>query len=512
MNAYELFTKKINNQEQKECLQLLLYTQQGNWQFAQLLHTLINYYSKDSNIDLSKILIKKDINNNIQLCNTYQYEKRKSPKKEKVIKFMKYLFQNHYKSQYIIDAEQDWNIFQKWIAAFEKIWFPKKSVIHKVINKIGSINYPQLLLLPNQNIIHSKSNNQNSLILQNSFHLNFNGIEYLNNQFWNEFFKEKGQQDSYNEIYISWNKFIGLIDPIHLIPIGEGKLYNQEKQSYFGCDQFFYTIPNGKFTHLQFNNQDIKRNKGDGSDFRKNNSISFSDEFNITPNLSKSLFDGGWLNQILVDYLIKKYNMEQKLINQRLAKYQIIVMDTRQAQDIFSSQITKNEEINLEYAQQFWNDQNFEVNKSMRLIILINVDRCHFICICIEEDVIYILNSMNSTWSDNIVGQQVNKFYQLLKTKKSQIKIQSQDQVSSYQQQVKIQILNVPQQRNGYDCSIYTLFNSMQLIKHSHTKITDIDFQVSPLQISELRFQFFQDLINNNAFLSNQKVWYPISR
>lgn len=38
----------------------------------------------------------------------------------------------------------------------------------------------------------------------------------------------------------------------------------------------------------------------------------------------------------------------------------------------------------------------FETNKRMRVVNLINVDRCHFICVCIEDDVIYILNSMNS--------------------------------------------------------------------------------------------------------------------
>lgn len=49
---------------------------------------------------------------------------------------MGHLFEIHYKSKCIKLDENDWDKFEKWIAAFDKIWFTQKN-IHKVIYKIG---------------------------------------------------------------------------------------------------------------------------------------------------------------------------------------------------------------------------------------------------------------------------------------------------------------------------------------------------------------------------------------
>ncbi|CAD8132618.1 unnamed protein product [Paramecium octaurelia] len=532
MDAYQLFTQQIKHIEHKECLLLLLNTQVGNNQFAQLLRTLILYYDQHHNIDLKQVFIKKDTNHTIQIINMcFLQNKQKELTQKKVIEFMRYLFGKYYQSKCVTIEDKDWDQFEKWIAAFKKIWFTQKP-IHKVIHKIGSTEYSTLLLLPNHNIIRSISNSQNNLLLKNSSHLYFNENEYLIQNFWNQCadvinrstLNFSGQMEQEYSFIIKnpndrkiWDKFLGFIDPVYLIPRGHGKLSNQERQLQFECDFFFYTIPSAKFTYSEFDilKQKVQSCSRDGSDFRNSKPLVTSDEFHITYIFAKALFDGGWLNQILVDYLISKYYQQQQLINQREAKYQIVLMDTRQAQDIFSSQITQAEQINLDYAKQFFNSINYQENKSMRLVILLNVDRCHFICICIEEDTVYILNSMNSSWSDEIVGRQISKIYSLFRERQPKFK----NQFSFIQQSANLQELEpkkkvviLPQQRNAYDCSIYTLFNSMQLIKHNDINVNEINFEVEPLQISELRLQFLQELVNNNAFLSNQKKWYLNSR
>ncbi|CAK74921.1 unnamed protein product (macronuclear) [Paramecium tetraurelia] len=457
--------------------------------------------------------------------------KQRELTEKKVIEFMRYLFGIYYQSKRITFEEKDWDQLEKWIAAFKKMWFTQKP-IHKVIHKIGSTEYSTLLLLPNHNIIRSITNSQNTMLLKNSSHCYYNENEYLIQNFWNQcsdvinqsmlkFTGKMQQEQSFiakrpNDSKI-WDKFLGFIDPVYLIPRGQGKLSNQERQMLFECDQFFYTIPSAKFTYSEFDiqKQKVQSCPGDGSDFRNIKPIVVSDEFHITPNFAKALFDGGWLNQILVDYFIRQYYPQQQLINHREAKYQIVLMDTRQAQDIFSSQITQVDQINLEYANQFFNPINCQENKSLRLVILINVDRCHFICICIEEDTIYILNSMNSTWSDEIVGRQISKIYSLFREKQRQLRNQScfiEQSANFLELEPKQKVVKVPQQRNAYDCSIYTLFNSMQLIKHTDISVTEINFEVGPKQISELRLQFLHELVNNNAFLSNQKKWYLNSR
>ncbi|CAD8061719.1 unnamed protein product [Paramecium sonneborni] len=497
--AYQLFSKKIENKEHEQCLQLLLYTMNGRNSFRHLILSLTDQYLKNREINFATVLITNQ-NQNIEINTIYHVEPNDDLFKVKITQvnqLINNLFVNYYQSNQM----KNFKTLDELISIFESIWFPKKTTIKKVIRKIGEKDYRQILLLPNNNIIYTNSNHNDNIILQNSSHFIFNDV--LPNLL-----------PPSNLFLKSQLHFIGYLDPVYLIPRGQGILFNNNDSDFcqFKCENFFYTISNGEFQAFNSGQEYFKKGKmkngqeiQDGLKFIHEKSIAFTDESSITEKFAKSLYPGEWLNQILVDYIIKQYYFQQLLISKiknesKKKLFNIVLIDTRDSQDIFSSQITQIDKINEEYSIKLLDKISTEIDN--RFILLLNVDRCHFICICIEETNIYILNSMNSQRQDKIVGEKIQEFKQFIQKEMS--KQGFKDKFSDTQ----IKIKNVPQQTNGHDCSIYTLFNAMQLIKHQDIKIDDIDFEVSPIQIAELRFQFFQHLLNNNSILSNKKKWF----
>ncbi|CAD8077623.1 unnamed protein product [Paramecium sonneborni] len=186
------------------------------------------------------------------------------------------------------------------------------------------------------------------------------------------------------------------------------------------------------------------------------------------------LTEDKWINQLLVDYYLRILSDYYK----NVLKEQIYLFNTSQSQDIFTSQISqidpKDLKISLKY-QQIIN----QYQKYRKIIFILNADQVHFLVVVYQNETLYMLNSY-ATKNDQQILSAV---------------------ASIFPNKLNLQCLEVEQQKNTHDCSLYSIYNVMLQYKYHNKDVHKIDYKVPFKYIKRLRFHLKNVICNDYAHI-----------
>ncbi|CAD8112470.1 unnamed protein product [Paramecium primaurelia] len=186
-----------------------------------------------------------------------------------------------------------------------------------------------------------------------------------------------------------------------------------------------------------------------------------------------------WINQTIIDFYLELIQDYFRIINPDKT---ILLINTIMCQDIFSSMVS-------DISNQISIPQKIEElilqNIHNRIILIMNIDRSHFVTLVFQNNTLFLLNSMNY-FLDNRILEKVIQIFPLS------------------EKQIEMKILPVPQQQNGYDCGLYSIFNVLLQYINIDTPVDQIDYSIeTPQKINYLR----QHL--RNVFLNDYAHLYP---
>ncbi|CAD8061725.1 unnamed protein product [Paramecium sonneborni] len=210
----------------------------------------------------------------------------------------------------------------------------------------------------------------------------------------------------------------------------------------------------------------------------------------------KTIFEGRWINQKILDIYLDQFTREYKMINEKkqtMMNYQNYVINSCDCADIFSSDIFDQQFYLEEKWKAFQADHNIDINNlKNRFILALNLNRSHFIVLVLEFDpnekqgTIYLLDSIPNPFTKKQfeTGQQnIQSLFPNFIIKKEIQRIDKN----------KIEI-----QKNGYDCGIHCIYNSIQVFKEKNKKMTDINFKIEDKhKINRLRRHVYLTMVNN---------------
>ncbi|CAK67039.1 unnamed protein product (macronuclear) [Paramecium tetraurelia] len=201
-------------------------------------------------------------------------------------------------------------------------------------------------------------------------------------------------------------------------------------------------------------------------------------EFSINNYLFLGLRECNWINQLLIDYYLELIQDYFRVMN---PDNQIFLINTITSQDIFSSVIScSSSDISIPKKIQ----ELILKNAFNRLIIILNVDRSHFVTLVFQNNTLYMLNSMN--YCDEMILEKVSFLFLHLHLEK----------------QIERRILTVPQQENGHDCGLYSIFNVLLQYINVNTPVDQIDYNIeTPERIAYLRQHLRNVLLNDYSHL-----------
>ncbi|CAD8209050.1 unnamed protein product [Paramecium octaurelia] len=195
-------------------------------------------------------------------------------------------------------------------------------------------------------------------------------------------------------------------------------------------------------------------------------------EFSINNFVFLGLRESNWINQLLIDYYLELIQGYFRMMN---PDNQIMLINTVMSQDIFSSIVScQNSQISIPKEI----EELILKNAFNRIILILNVDRSHFVTLVFQNNTLYMLNSMN--YNDEMILEKVNLLFQPL------------------EKQIEKRILRVPQQENGHDCGLYSIFNVLLQYLNIEIPVDQIDYNIeTPERVSQLR-QHLRDVFLND--------------
>ncbi|CAK78079.1 unnamed protein product (macronuclear) [Paramecium tetraurelia] len=201
-------------------------------------------------------------------------------------------------------------------------------------------------------------------------------------------------------------------------------------------------------------------------------------DISINNHFFSGLTEEKWINQLLVDYYLRLLSDYYKTSS----KAQIYLFNTSQSQDLFTSQISLVDQKSLKVPQKHEQVIN-DFQKYNKIIFILNADQVHFLVLVYQNKSLYMLNSY-ATQNDQKILQAVGSIFPI---------------------QLNLQQIQVEQQQNTYDCSLYSIYNVMLQYKYYNLDVEKIDYRVSYKYIKKLRLHLKNIISNDYAHIILQQ-------
>ncbi|CAD8159431.1 unnamed protein product [Paramecium pentaurelia] len=197
-------------------------------------------------------------------------------------------------------------------------------------------------------------------------------------------------------------------------------------------------------------------------------------DVSINNHFFAGLTEDKWINQLLVDYYLYLLTDYYKNISGE----QIYLFNTTQSQDLFTSQISKLDHKSVKLQSKYEYIIN-EYQKYNKIIFILNADQAHFLVVVYQNKSLFMLNSY--------VNQNDKKILSII--------------ASIFPIQLNLQYVEVEQQKNTYDCSLYSIYNVMMQYKYYNVDVDKIDYRVSFKYIKKLRLHLKNIISNDYAHI-----------
>ncbi|CAD8124174.1 unnamed protein product [Paramecium sonneborni] len=205
-------------------------------------------------------------------------------------------------------------------------------------------------------------------------------------------------------------------------------------------------------------------------------------DYSITNFSFKGFNYGEWLNQLGLDYYLQLVDDYYKVTHNKL----VCLINTVECQDIFTSLITS-KDYKASILPKLL-EVNVLLSEIKKLIFVMNVDRGHFLLLVYQNSFLYILNSIRNK-QDDIILDRVAKIF-------PQFQNQSQNN--------KKLSIPIPQQNNGFDCGIHTIFNTLLQYKYIDKDVNQIDYTTNNKIMEQLRKHVKNVLLDDYAHIIPQ--------
>ncbi|CAD8053728.1 unnamed protein product [Paramecium sonneborni] len=196
-------------------------------------------------------------------------------------------------------------------------------------------------------------------------------------------------------------------------------------------------------------------------------------ESGITNYQLKSLQAGKWLNSNIIDIVIQSVLTQRFLISPNLKNNNTIFINCAKFQDIFGSLISKDQPIENQVFKDIIDNHNNN-QKQLRFVFFFNLDRGHFLSVVYENEKLYLIDSLKDKKAD------------LLHQIKKLLKDFNFNVIDGWQD------IPVSQQKNSYDCGIYTINYICQIIKNIELSIPEMIkkncFIIEQIKINMIRY------------------------
>ncbi|CAD8156196.1 unnamed protein product [Paramecium pentaurelia] len=197
-------------------------------------------------------------------------------------------------------------------------------------------------------------------------------------------------------------------------------------------------------------------------------------DISINNHFFSGLTEEKWVNQLLVDYYLSILSDYYK----NVSKAQIYLFNTAQSQDLFTSQISLQDHKSLKIQQKYEQIIN-EYQKYNKIVFILNADQVHFLVVVYQNKSLFMLNSY-ATQNDQKILSAVASIFPI---------------------QLNLQQIQVEQQQNTYDCSLYSIYNVMLQYKYYNVDVDKIDYRVSFKYIKKLRLHLKNIISNDYAHI-----------
>ncbi|CAD8056343.1 unnamed protein product [Paramecium sonneborni] len=201
-------------------------------------------------------------------------------------------------------------------------------------------------------------------------------------------------------------------------------------------------------------------------------SISQYLNFEISIFSYKALSPGQWLFETQVDYFLA-YFLNYFAMFSKLE--QTIIFNTNESSDYICCDENQEFQINEMLYQKL--DQSKKDKK--RKVFVMNSQRSHFMIMIEDNKKLYCCDSLYKV-NKNLE----NAFYNLLKI-----------------QDRNCYALKCTQQKNGYDCGIYSLYYAIQFMKYDNLSMVDLEMKLCLRNPSQFRWNLKQLVKQNHDYL-----------
>ncbi|CAK85504.1 unnamed protein product (macronuclear) [Paramecium tetraurelia] len=370
---------------------------------------------------------------------------------------------------------------------------PKVNLPKDEQNKQGNFDYfgESLLLLPNQNILKGRFS-ETGIPIQIPTKVIYNG----NNCFELNFAIEK-YIPNINTLMMQ-SQYKGEIND-RLAPVGEGTFSNPNyKISAVFRDGFYQgqvkivTLPENTIKCVTRDNEKTVL------------PICYQADNSIDYYVFQTIFEGRWINQKVIDYYL--YYASSEIIrlhecdNIGDSKYQNYVINSCDSADIFSSDIFEQQYYSKEFWMSYQKKYNIDINNNKnRYIFALNIGRSHFVVLVLEqnqkeEGTIYLLDSIPNHFTEHQQEVAIKNINDLF----PRIKITDKRKLN--------RIKDIEQQRNGYDCGIHCIYNSLLVLKEWKKDMNQIDFEIRKEEIKKEALEIKVDQKKNDDYKDKKKI------
>ncbi|CAD8138755.1 unnamed protein product [Paramecium octaurelia] len=350
---------------------------------------------------------------------------------------------------------------------------PEAHIPKEEQNKHDKLDYfgQSLLLLPNQNIVKGRFS-ETGIPIQiptkiiyngsNCFDLNFATDKYIPN---------------INALTMQ-SQYKGEVND-RLAPIGEGTFSNPNFKISAVFQEGFYQGPIKIVTLPENTIKSVTRIND-----KTLLPICYQKENLIDYYVFQTIFEGRWINQKVIDYYLYYASRDIIRIHESEignSKYQNYIINSCDSSDIFSSDIFEQLYFSTEFWTSYKKNYNIDIlNKKNRYIFALNIGRSHFVVLVLEqnqkgEGILYLLDSIPNDFTESqqeVAIKNINNIFPHLKII---------DEKKLYR------IKNIEQQRNGYDCGVHCIYNSLLVFKEWNKDIKEIDFEIKKKEFMDMK-------------------------